>query len=1284
MSANPSGIETSSQPASDQSASCPAGGAAPSAEPEGTGSANDPILNRLVEELTEKLQAGERVELSAYVAQYPDQADRLRRLWPALRMLANMSHSSVLEIERNERASAVDEPLPALGDYRLVREVGRGGMGVVYEARQVSLGRRVALKVLPFAAALDRGQLERFRTEAHAAAQLHHTNIVPVFSIGSDRGVHYYAMQFIDGRTLAQIIHEQQQAEPVEGEPSRPGSRTSLLGSTGQRALYRLVAELGIQAAEALDYAHRLGIVHRDIKPANLLLDVRGNLWVTDFGLARFQHEAGLTMTGDLLGTLRYMSPEQALGHRGAVDHRTDIYSLGVTLYELLTLRRAIVGTDRQELLLRLVQEEPIAPRRHDPAIPRELETILLKAMAKEQATRYATSRELADDLRRFLEDKPIRAQRPTPWERVVKWARRHPAPVTATLIVLTLAFFGSSLATVLVWREQGRTRSALAAESALRAQAVLREKDARRHLYAAEMNLAHQAWELGNVAYALELLERHRPASGEADLRGFEWGYLWRICGGARELSTALHARPVGRVVFSPDGTRLASGADDGTIAVGSADGAGSRTLIQGHRTPVTALAFSADGQRLASASSGEDHSVAIWDVASGSELWRRSGSSTSVRDVAFAADTQRLLTLGERSAVLWNVSTGQIDRQLALPSGSDEAMTLAADGVTLATGGSAPEPLLWDLATGKLVRRFAGLHQGSFPLAFSPDGQTLAAGGNDWSVILWDVATGNERIELAGNAAGAYTISFSANGRYLGVLQHSHCVTLWDLERGSVISQGVSQRVRTAAALSPDGHTFALGRDDGAVTLKSIANLTSSIALDIPSGQGRSLTFSPDSATLVTGSFDGTVTLWDVAHAHSRRVVARLGGAVASLACSPDGDLVAAGCRDRTVHVWDLKDTRERAVFKDHDHEVQAVAFSPKGGWLASGDRAGMIRVRQLATSDERVPLCQSGVEVLSLAFFNDGSRLARGNGDGSLQIWNASTHRLEQTLNGPGTSQVLALAISPDDQTLTTGHSGGALKVWDMATGRERAALKGHRFSPRSVAFFPDGRTLASGSVDGTVRIWDLAIGQTRATLKVPGGTVLALAVSPDGDTLATVAADGSVRLWSAGRHEWNEPDDATAISDLEKLGDAHTLALSNNLAWSLAICPDSRLRNPRRAVALAQAIVRAAPRDVRFHNTLGVAYYRVGDWDSALAELQRSTELRAGGNSFDWFFLAMSCWQRGEHDRARAWLQKAKDRMDKNAPENRELVRFRSEAAGLIEGPDPAPSATADKR
>ena len=352
--------------------------------------------------------------LSEYAARYPEQADRLGRLWPALRMMASLSNSAVTDLRRDESVSVIDPALAELGDYRLVRELGRGGMGIVYEAKQVSLGRRVALKVLPFTAALDPAQLRRFQIEAHAAAQLHHTNIVPVFSVGCERGVYYYAMQFIDGRTIAQIILDQKRAEPPSRESSWPRSGPSVLGTAGDRVRFRLVAELGIQAAEAVDHAHRLGIVHRDIKPANLLLDMRGNLWITDFGLARLQDEAGLTLTGDVLGTLRYMSPEQALALAGQCRSPHRHLRLGVTLYELLTLRPAVAGTDRQELLRRIAQEEPIAPRRIDPAIPRELETIFLKAMAKEPVNRYATARDLADDLRRFLADRPIRARRPT------------------------------------------------------------------------------------------------------------------------------------------------------------------------------------------------------------------------------------------------------------------------------------------------------------------------------------------------------------------------------------------------------------------------------------------------------------------------------------------------------------------------------------------------------------------------------------------------------------------------------------------------------------------------------------------------------------------------------------------------------------------------------------------------------------------------------------------------------------------------------------------------------
>jgi len=340
---------------------------------------------------------------------------------PTLMLVQQLGEKKdVLPEPGSQRIGNGDMP-DQLGDFRIVREIGRGGMGVVYEAQQVSLKRRVALKVLPFAAVLDPRQLQRFQNEAQTAACLHHTNIVPVHAVGSERGVHFYAMQYIDGLSLAQVIEDlrlqllpksaqsralrpgqpatQAWQAPVPqspignrqpaSTPTLPVAALSTQRSISTREFFQSVARLGIAAAEGLDHAHQQGILHRDIKPANLLLDVRGNLWITDFGLARFQSETRLSMTGDLIGTLRYMSPEQALAKRVVVDHRTDIYSLGVTLYELLTLEPAYSGSDRQELLRQIAFEEPRSLRRLNKSIPAALEMIVLKAMEKNAAERY-------------------------------------------------------------------------------------------------------------------------------------------------------------------------------------------------------------------------------------------------------------------------------------------------------------------------------------------------------------------------------------------------------------------------------------------------------------------------------------------------------------------------------------------------------------------------------------------------------------------------------------------------------------------------------------------------------------------------------------------------------------------------------------------------------------------------------------------------------------------------------------------------------------------------------
>jgi serine/threonine protein kinase len=398
-----------------------------------------------------------------WIAAQGEHADRLRRLLPTVQVMAGLG--SVAGSVPPPVGSDAVPVSGVLGDYRIIREVGRGGMGVVYEAEQISLGRRVALKVLPLAATLDPRQLQRFHNEARGMASLHHEHIVPVYAVGQERGVHYYAMQFIDGPTIAEVITQQRgPVTGVEGAAAETAPMAAQPTGTTRRggAEYRRAAELVAVAAEALDYAHQMGVVHRDVKPANLMLDGRGTVWVTDFGLAQLRTGPGLTMTGDLVGTLRYMSPEQALAKHGLVDHRTDVYSLGATLYEVLTLQPVFAGEDRQELLRQIAFDEPIRLRKLNRAIPPELETIVLKAMEKNPQERYETAQQLADDLRNWLGDRPIQARPPGPVARVQKWSRRHKSVVRALGLGLVVAVVALAVSTVWAWHKEKQAEDAL------------------------------------------------------------------------------------------------------------------------------------------------------------------------------------------------------------------------------------------------------------------------------------------------------------------------------------------------------------------------------------------------------------------------------------------------------------------------------------------------------------------------------------------------------------------------------------------------------------------------------------------------------------------------------------------------------------------------------------------------------------------------------------------------------------------------------------------------------
>ena len=412
---------------------------------------DDAQFDRLAESFFERYRQGEDPSVEEYARRHPELAERIRDIFPTLILMEQAASSS--EPESVAAALHPGEQLGELGDYRLVREIGRGGMGIVYEAVQQSLNRRVALKVLGQQALIDRSFLERFRREAEAAAALQHANIVPVFDVGEHHGVHYFAMQFVDGPSLDRVIDDLQSlAATVGGPPQRDDSTSALLASggsavasnsqlsnhySGSRAAYMTaIARITMEAAGALAFAHQRGIIHRDIKPSNLLLDARGTVWVTDFGLAQVDNGADLTRTGDLVGTLRYLAPER---FQGWSDPRSDVYSLGLTLYELLTLRAAFDESDRQRLVRQILEQEPPPPRKLDHRIPRDLETIALTAIAKSPDNRYPTAEALADDLKRFIADRPIRARRATRAERTWRWCRRNPALATASAAVALL-----------------------------------------------------------------------------------------------------------------------------------------------------------------------------------------------------------------------------------------------------------------------------------------------------------------------------------------------------------------------------------------------------------------------------------------------------------------------------------------------------------------------------------------------------------------------------------------------------------------------------------------------------------------------------------------------------------------------------------------------------------------------------------------------------------------------------------------------------------------------------
>jgi hypothetical protein len=597
------------------------------------------------------------------------------------------------------------------GDYELIRELARGGMGVVFEARQTSLNRKVALKMILAGQLAHETDVKRFYTEAEAAANLDHPGIVPIFEVGQHEGQHYFSMGFVEGQSLSQRLTD----GPLQS---------------------REAAVLMAAVADAIEYAHQCGVIHRDLKPGNILLDQKGNPRVTDFGLAKkLEGDSGLTGSGQIMGTPSYMPPEQAGGKRAAVGPAADVYALGATLYALITGRPPFQAATAMDTVLQVVSDEPVPPRRLNASIPRDLETICLKCLEKESGRRYAGAAALAADLRRFLAGEPIAARPVTRLERLAKWARRKPTLAAAyTLGLLAVLLGGLGGTAVWQWRAAERARDvaksaqaeaegardtarsakaeaerqrdraddargaadkARVAEQNARAEAEREREKFERFDYGRTIQVAHQEWRENNVPATLALLEGTR-----ADLRGWEWRYVHRLCH-SNLLTLKGHTALVISASFSPDGSRIVTGSQDKTAKVWDAKSGAEVLTFNGHTSPLASASFSPDGSRIVTGSG--DKTAKVWDAKSGAEVLTLRGHTALVSSASFSPDGSRIVTGSyDNTAKVWDAKSGAALLTLKGHTDSVSSASFSPDGSRIVTGSGDKTAKVWDAKSG------------------------------------------------------------------------------------------------------------------------------------------------------------------------------------------------------------------------------------------------------------------------------------------------------------------------------------------------------------------------------------------------------------------------------------------------------------------------------------------------------------------------------------------------------------------------------------------------------
>jgi WD40 repeat protein len=966
-------------------------------------------------------------------------------------------------------------------------------MGVVYHARHQGLNRPVALKMILVGAHADPAIVARFWSETQTVAKLQHPGIVQVFDSGWCDGLPYCALELLPGGTLA---------ERLEGQPWAP----------------RKAAELVLALARTIHAAHQAGVVHRDLKPANILFTADGQPKVGDFGVAKDLRNpmGGYTQSGDIIGTPAYMAPEQASGSSKEVGPASDVYAMGVLLYELLTGDVPFVGQDPVNVLIQVRQLEPVPPRRRVHTVPVDLDVICLKCLEKDPAQRYSSAQALADDLQRFLADRPIQARRVGDLEKVFRWGRRNPLVTGLAVMVGALFVLMFGLLVASYWRAE----TALQVEAHLREEAQQRERAERWERYRANISAAATGLQLHNVGIARQALE----AAPEAH-RNWEWKHFSRELDGAQRVfrwpenvnidaawtpdgsclllrrgtqlqvwntllekeTASFQVDPASTVQLSPDGRSLAIVQPDRSGILQDVATGKVRATFSPPENCVTDVRFSPDGSQLLVRC--DRVRLQLWDTATGQPIRSFPGEKNRIAVLDWSADG-RILALVDRTAstiVLWNTQTGERLQSWACREENVRHGLLNRTGEHLLIAESYPHTTLqmWDTKTGKQVGSLVGHENQVGGAAFTSDGRIVATASMDQTVRLWDVPSGKLRVTLRGHRGWVEYLRISPDGERVLSASQDHTVRIWSTATGELLAILV-------------GHTHAV----------SMAN------------------FTRDGKHVISAGSDHTVRVWDLQEVERNGVLKGHTNYAYGVAFHPDGRQVASCAWDGTVRVWNATTCEQTALFQ---HEagtaVSSVAFAPSGRFLASCGRDNSVRIWDLATGqeDQRWNLPTNDWRDSRVAFSPRGDLLACGGADRSLRLWDPAQRREVAILRGH-TDAIRDVAFSPDGRWLASAgaNEDRRLLIWDVAEKTQVHALEGHTASLYCLAFSPDGKTLASGSLDGTVRLWDTTTWEVTGILK-HGSNVYGVAWSPNGTRLASACANNSIRFWDVATQQ-----------------------------------------------------------------------------------------------------------------------------------------------------------------